>query len=490
MRYLTLSLLMFLPALCQAQSGPTPEDFPRAIDRVGKFRYYEGRDADSALYFAQALSSQRFYAHSLLEDELQGSFARSFLARLPGTPDRLPGMPDRSPEMRERRRLLRLLAEGDDAFLSSTTAPLYLWATALHDSTQLARVARTFLETGLRSGDLQTGHVLLYALLTWQISSRTPALSHLSDLLMDRILLKLSRFAAISRAAQGHRSDGRKLPQINPTVTQWQRRVSEDRYLYSCAAYFRAQQYLQAGRLSESKKYFRIAFDYSPDNTGIIDRGVYVADVLLLFGKEKFSFREDYLSFLSAPRGSLSIEHLRRETLSCLLDMVLLDPSTMPRLKAYYTLHFSQSKPFAQYWREALDKQLRIAPPISLSSFSLDSCKGRWVLIDFWGTWCTPCRAELPEIQKFYETVVLPHPEKWSMIGIACKDSDTSVNSFMKQNAYTFPVALSDNHVESRYPVSGYPTKILITPQGRFQVIPIGSNWVDFVSSYYMAESL
>ena len=70
MRYLTLSLLMFLPALSQAQPGPTPEDFPRAIDRVGKFRYYEGRDADSALYFARALSSQWFYAHYLQEDDI------------------------------------------------------------------------------------------------------------------------------------------------------------------------------------------------------------------------------------------------------------------------------------------------------------------------------------------------------------------------------------------------------------------------------------
>src|ERR1700710_1140502 len=104
MRYITLSLLIFLPALSRAQAGPSPDDFPRAIDHLEKMRYYEGRDADSALYFARALSRQRFYAHSLLEDELQGGFARSFLAHLPGTPDRSPGIPDRSPETRERRR--------------------------------------------------------------------------------------------------------------------------------------------------------------------------------------------------------------------------------------------------------------------------------------------------------------------------------------------------------------------------------------------------
>lgn len=61
---------------------------------------------------------------------------------------------------------------------------------------------------------------------------------------------------------------------------------------------------------------------------------------------------------------------------------------------------------FEDYWMNAINEKAKAAPPIALSLldknlFSTEQLSGKWILVDFWGTWCAPCRAEHPAMQKF-----------------------------------------------------------------------------------------
>ena len=87
-------------------------------------------------------------------------------------------------------------------------------------------------------------------------------------------------------------------------------------------------------------------------------------------------------------------------------------------------------------------------------------------------------------MQKFYDSVVLQNTGKISLLTIACKDTEEKVNKYMTDNKYSFPVAMADNAIEKTYVVQGYPTKVLITPQRKYIVIPYNVDWVDFIRQY------
>lgn len=99
---------------------------------------------------------------------------------------------------------------------------------------------------------------------------------------------------------------------------------------------------------------------------------------------------------------------------------------------------------------------------------SLSSFKGKVVFLNFWASWCPPCRAEMPDIQKIYEkykdtdvaiiTVNLTAAEKNGI-------EDT--NKFIDENDYTFPVLLDkDGEVAVKYRISGIPTTYIINKDG------------------------
>ena len=62
---------------------------------------------------------------------------------------------------------------------------------------------------------------------------------------------------------------------------------------------------------------------------------------------------------------------------------------------------------FDAFWMQALDSRLPVAPAFDLPAvdgtrLSLESLRPRWVLLDFWGTWCGPCVEEMPKLQALY----------------------------------------------------------------------------------------
>ncbi|MGN0329649.1 MAG: cytochrome c biogenesis protein CcdA [Kineothrix sp.] len=116
------------------------------------------------------------------------------------------------------------------------------------------------------------------------------------------------------------------------------------------------------------------------------------------------------------------------------------------------------------------------APDFSLSdqfgsTHTLSSYKGKTIFLNFWATWCPPCRAEMPEIQEIYEDYGSNQGDV-IILGVASPDygqegSQEDIAAFMEENSYTYPVAMDVGGLISyEYGVSAYPTTFMIDADG------------------------
>jgi peroxiredoxin len=107
------------------------------------------------------------------------------------------------------------------------------------------------------------------------------------------------------------------------------------------------------------------------------------------------------------------------------------------------------------------------APAFSVNTLNgellkLASYKGKFVLLDFWGSWCAPCRKEIPHLKKLYQNV---SRDKLDIIGIARDDSTKLCNYIQEQNI-AYPNVLAPKQLLTTYAISSFPTSFLIDPNG------------------------
>jgi peroxiredoxin len=95
---------------------------------------------------------------------------------------------------------------------------------------------------------------------------------------------------------------------------------------------------------------------------------------------------------------------------------------------------------------------------------SLHDSKGKVVILNFWGTWCEPCRQEMPVIQKMYETY---HDKGLEVIAVNIAETAVSVSSFVQQVGITFPIWMdTEQEVMQLYGVGSIPSTFVIDPTG------------------------
>ena len=87
------------------------------------------------------------------------------------------------------------------------------------------------------------------------------------------------------------------------------------------------------------------------------------------------------------------------------------------------------------------------------------------VLLNFWATWCPPCREEIPDLIKLQETY---RNRSFTILGVDIGESAAKVSSFADKAGINYPVVLDrDNRVAESYKIVGIPTSILIDSDGK-----------------------
>ncbi len=118
------------------------------------------------------------------------------------------------------------------------------------------------------------------------------------------------------------------------------------------------------------------------------------------------------------------------------------------------------------------------APDFRLSdldgqSVALSGFLGEPVLVNFWATWCPPCRIEMPHLQAVFE--------EWSsddlvLLSINTGEDASTVRQFMQDNGYTFPVLLDiDAGVSEKYHIRSIPASFFIDRDGVIRDAVIGA---------------
>lgn len=108
----------------------------------------------------------------------------------------------------------------------------------------------------------------------------------------------------------------------------------------------------------------------------------------------------------------------------------------------------------------------------SENRIDISDLKGKVVLINFWGTWCKPCKREMPAIQSVYD---IYHKSGFEVLAINLEESPFVVNQFLNQLDVNFPILLdSKGEVSSRYNVYNLPASLLLGRDGKIKEIHEG----------------
>lgn len=117
-----------------------------------------------------------------------------------------------------------------------------------------------------------------------------------------------------------------------------------------------------------------------------------------------------------------------------------------------------------------------VAPSVELKTlegkaFQLEELRGRVVLLNFWATWCIPCRSEIPELNIMHRDL---EARGLSVVGVSTYDGADGVRDFWKDIKQDYPVLLGDQNVESKFAVSALPTTFILDREGRIRAKIIG----------------
>jgi thiol-disulfide isomerase/thioredoxin len=120
-----------------------------------------------------------------------------------------------------------------------------------------------------------------------------------------------------------------------------------------------------------------------------------------------------------------------------------------------------------------------LAPDFTLSTLdeqkiTLSNLKGKVILLDFWATWCGPCRESIPHLIQVYKTY---RENGFEMIGISLDKGDaTVVRNFVKSMDIPYPIVMATEEVTRNYRVTSIPTTFFIDKEGKIRERITGFN--------------
>jgi cytochrome c-type biogenesis protein len=115
---------------------------------------------------------------------------------------------------------------------------------------------------------------------------------------------------------------------------------------------------------------------------------------------------------------------------------------------------------------------LELAPEIELKNvaglpFRLSDLRGRVVILNFWATWCIPCRSEIPELNAMHHGL---EAQGLSVVGVLWDDADADIKAFQKEIKQDYNIVVGDASTGDKFGgVQGLPTTFIIDREGRIR---------------------
>lgn len=109
---------------------------------------------------------------------------------------------------------------------------------------------------------------------------------------------------------------------------------------------------------------------------------------------------------------------------------------------------------------------------------SLSDFKGKWVILDFWGSWCPWCIKGFPALKEAYSK----YDGKVEIIGVDCRDSEDAWRKALEKyqlpwvQVYNGPEGPAAEKLYTDYAVQGFPTKVIVSPEGKIANITVGED--------------
>ena len=119
----------------------------------------------------------------------------------------------------------------------------------------------------------------------------------------------------------------------------------------------------------------------------------------------------------------------------------------------------------------APDFQLAVRGDAS-KSVSLSQFRGQVVMLNFWASWCGPCRQEMPLLESIYKKY---NRLGFTLIGVNVEPDSNAANEWLKQTPVSFPILYDkDSKVSKMYDVAGMPSTVIIDRAGKVRVLHRG----------------
>lgn len=121
-------------------------------------------------------------------------------------------------------------------------------------------------------------------------------------------------------------------------------------------------------------------------------------------------------------------------------------------------------------------------------TFQLSAQHGKVVFINFWATWCLPCRAEMPMMEKLWRR---HRAHSFVMLAVSTDSAPSAVPPFIAQQGFTFPVTLDPTQDLARaYGLRGLPMSVIVDPSGNVAALAIGPREWDGAAASALVEGL
>lgn len=217
------------------------------------------------------------------------------------------------------------------------------------------------------------------------------------------------------------------------------------------------------------------------------DKSAEIEEEVMKDAKEKYAVYKnacvDYLKSHSNQPGAVALFFNALE-LNTLLDITS-DEVKNGFMKPLFDFEIAYEKRRQEHEAQLAEARKNVQPGMPAKEFTLkdidgndlalSSLRGKYLVLDFWGSWCTWCIKGMPKMKEYYAK----YAGKLEILGIDCNDSDTAWKNAVKKHELPWKHVYnprSGSTILNDYAIEGFPTKIVLDPEGKIARVIVGED--------------